>query len=360
MAIPTRYADRVNAPALPEGPVIHPDGSVTGAARVLDLDAWADAGPELIRAAAQGADLRPCVVIGIANAPLAPHLGRLAESATVLLSGPEGPQEGREWVHVSDPASAAAAIGAAVDAHPKAALALAQLLRQTEVLPTAAGLAAEAAVYSMLLGGPEFTQWLTTRRVSSPPDHGDRALVRLRRTDDRLDVALDHPERRNALSFALREELFAALELALIDESITAVELTGTGPFFCSGGELAEFGTATDLTASYLVRVHRAPWHLIDRLAQRLGPRMAIHVHGGAVGAGAEIAAFAGHLGCTPDAFFALPELTMGLVPGAGGTVSLVRRLGRHRAAWLILTGARLDARTAVEWGLVDEILDVP
>jgi enoyl-CoA hydratase/carnithine racemase len=56
-----------------------------------------------------------------------------------------------------------------------------------------------------------------------------------------------------------------------------------------------------------------------------------------------------------PDACFSLPELAMGLVPGAGGTVSLPRRIGRHRTAWLALTGATIDAATALDWGLADE-----
>jgi enoyl-CoA hydratase/carnithine racemase len=57
-----------------------------------------------------------------------------------------------------------------------------------------------------------------------------------------------------------------------------------------------------------------------------------------------------------PDAFFQLPELSLGLVPGAGGTVSLPRRIGRQRTAWLALTGRRLPAEQALAWGLVDEI----
>jgi enoyl-CoA hydratase/carnithine racemase len=58
----------------------------------------------------------------------------------------------------------------------------------------------------------------------------------------------------------------------------------------------------------------------------------------------------------TPDAFFSLPEVRMGLVPGAGGSVSVVRRIGRWRAAWLMFTGDRFPATTALRGGLVDEI----
>ena len=59
-------------------------------------------------------------------------------------------------------------------------------------------------------------------------------------------------------------------------------------------------------------------------------------------------------MSAAPGAFFQLPELGMGLVPGAGGTVSLPRRIGRQRTAWLALSGERIDAETALAWGLVD------
>jgi enoyl-CoA hydratase/carnithine racemase len=91
---------------------------------------------------------------------------------------------------------------------------------------------------------------------------------------------------------------------------------------------------------------------VIDAIA----PKVTVRAHGACVGAGTEIAAYAGRVVAAPDAFFALPEVRMGLVPGAGGSVSVVRRMGRWRAAWLMLTGERLPAVTALRWGLVDEI----
>jgi enoyl-CoA hydratase/carnithine racemase len=68
------------------------------------------------------------------------------------------------------------------------------------------------------------------------------------------------------------------------------------------------------------------------------------------------MAASAGRVVAAPDAFFALPEVPMGLVPGAGGSVSVPHRIGRWRSAWLMLTGDPLPATTALRWGLVDEI----
>ncbi len=57
-----------------------------------------------------------------------------------------------------------------------------------------------------------------------------------------------------------------------------------------------------------------------------------------------------------PKTYFQMPELELGLIPGAGGTVSMTRRIGRQRMAWMVLSGKRVKAKTALEWGLVDEI----
>ncbi|HEY9563161.1 MAG TPA: enoyl-CoA hydratase/isomerase family protein, partial [Nocardioides sp.] len=89
-----------------------------------------------------------------------------------------------------------------------------------------------------------------------------------------------------------------------------------------------------------------------------LRDRVTAYIHGHAVGSGIEIAAFAGTVRATSDARFGLPEIAMGLIPGAGGTVSLSRRIGRHRLLWWALSTRTLDAGTAHRWGLVDELLD--
>jgi enoyl-CoA hydratase/carnithine racemase len=81
-------------------------------------------------------------------------------------------------------------------------------------------------------------------------------------------------------------------------------------------------------------------------------------VHGACVGAGVELPAFASRVVADPGARFRLPEVAMGLVPGAGGTVSLPRRIGRQRTCRLALTGEWLDAETALRWGLVDELAE--
>jgi len=89
---------------------------------------------------------------------------------------------------------------------------------------------------------------------------------------------------------------------------------------------------------------------------QAVGGRTSAFVHGNCIGAGVELAAFADRVVAAPGTRFRLPEVGMGLIPGAGGTVSVPRRIGRWRAAWWMLTGAELDLDTALAWGLVDEI----
>jgi enoyl-CoA hydratase/carnithine racemase len=83
--------------------------------------------------------------------------------------------------------------------------------------------------------------------------------------------------------------------------------------------------------------------------------KLTCFVHGAAIGAGVELAAFAQRLVASSDATFGLPEVAMGLIPGAGGTVSIARRIGRERLAALAITGDRIDAAAAAAWGLVDE-----
>jgi enoyl-CoA hydratase/carnithine racemase len=339
-----------------------PDGTPANPLVVLELDGWRNAPPGLIkRAAALVADALP-VTAGVLTGPPTASMAPLTRAATLTLI-PQAPADGggaREIVPVGDVPGAPDLDGAlsrlraAVERSPRAAIACGQLLRQTLLLDTAGGLAAEAAAYSLLLGGPEFARWLGERggqrhrRPSAEP-------VLVSRTGGRLSIVLNEPARRNPFSAALREALFDALLVGEADETVESVELSGAGPALCSGGDLDEFGTATDLVAAYLVRLSRAPWRIIDRMAAKV----TVTAHGACVGAGIEMAAYARRIVAADDAFFELPEVRMGLVPGAGGSVSVPRRIGRWRAAWMMLTGDRLPAVTALRWGLVDEITQV-
>ena len=252
---------------------------------------------------------------------------------------------------VTEVAGAGEQVVAAARAHPVAAVSLALLLRATADLDVAGALVAESATYSTLQAGPEHQAWLRERprRDRRPPD-GEP--VRMARVGPRLRLTLDRPHVRNAFDAATRDGLLDGLAVAAADPSLSEIVIDGSGPSFCSGGDLDEFGTAPDPATAHLVRVARS----VGRAIHELRDRVTFVVHGASVGAGVELAAFAGRVVARPDATFRLPEVAMGLVPGAGGTVSIPRRVGMRRAAWLALTGNAIDAATALDWGLVDEI----
>lgn len=300
-----------------------------------------------------GADGR--ILVGVCTGPVDPAV---CESLDVTL-GParEGSGAGRtvsslrQIVPVSNPIAEALLLRDCAAANPGAAVILTSVLRATETMAVPDALQVESLAYSTLLGGPEFARWLHARRVATPPpDVADAVLVR--RVGDDLRISLNRPDRRNAYGRQMRDELVAALELAGYDPTIVRVVLDGVGPAFCAGGDLAEFGTAPDPVTAHLVRTRAGAALPLHRVAERVEVR----VHGWCVGAGMELPAFAGRVVADRDTRFRLPELAMGLVPGAGGTVGIPRRIGRWRTLYLGLTGHGIGAATALEWGLIDDV----
>jgi hypothetical protein len=235
---------------------------------------------------------------------------------------------------------------------PLAAMGLVQLLRHGTGLDAHQGLLAESLVYSTLQSGPEFRDWLARRPAVRAPRPNPEPAVLLERRAGCLELTLNRPQTRNAISVEVRDALVEGLRIAVEDRSIEEVVLRGAGPSFCAGGDLDEFGTFPDPATAHAIRSVRSP----ARLLADCGGRVCALLHGACVGAGIELSAFARRVVASEDAFFQLPEVAMGLVPGAGGSVSVTRRIGRQRAAYLALSGVRIDAHTAHCWGLVDEI----
>ena len=281
----------------------------------------------------------PCPTIALADASLDPRAEALADRFDVAVGSEEE----------------AALVVAAARRTPLAAMALVQLLRLSAGRSVEEGLVAESLVYSTLQNGPEFAAWLAARASRPRAEPGSGPAVLVSRTGDRLDLVLNRPERHNAFSAEMRDALVEALALAAVDRSIREIVLTGRGPSFSSGGDLEEFGTRPDPATAHAIRSTRNAGRLLAACAERLR----VEVHGTCVGAGMELPAFAGRLVARADASFQLPEVGMGLVPGAGGTVSIPRRIGPQRTAYLALTGARIDAALALRWGLVDAIVPV-
>lgn len=220
--------------------------------------------------------------------------------------------------------------------------------------PTRAGVITESLAYSTLQSGGEFARWLADRGPATAPLLPDP--VQAHRDGNTLHVRFNRPQRHNAFSTDARGALLEALEVARLDPSVDEVVLGGNGRSFCSGGDLAEFGTLTDPASAHLARTRHSPALVLAELTERLGRRCRAEVHGQVLGSGLEMAAYCGWVRCDPDAVIGLPELALGLIPGAGGTVSITRRIGRWRTAYLVLSGHTIDAATAQTWGLVDEV----
>jgi enoyl-CoA hydratase/carnithine racemase len=298
----------------------------------LDDGPLPDAAPETLALATL-----PAVVVGTSASTSTSDMPPTADLVDVVV-----PPEGDELAAMVD----------AVAANPLAATALALVLRGSQVRSVAEGLQLESAVYGTLQGGPEFAAWRANRPVHPPrPEVGPAVAVH--RDGDRLELVLNRPAVRNALDARMRDELVAGLAIAAGDPTVAQVVLRGAGPAFCAGGDLDEFGSRPDVATAHLVRMTRSPARALAAVADRV----VAHMHGACFGSGIELPAFAARVVARPDTVVGLPEVSMGLIPGAGGTASLPRRIGRHRTAALALTGRTIDAATALAWGLVDEIV---
>ena len=275
------------------------------------------------------------------------------EGASISLT--EQPDDDRRAVTVPSVPDALAEIAERVARWPIAAAVCDDVLRALDPrAPTRAGVLTESLAYSTLQAGPEFARWLGERGPATVPALPDPVVSA--RDGDALHVWFNRAARHNAFSTDARAALLEALEVARLDPSVTELVLCGNGPSFCSGGDLAEFGTFEDPASAHLARTRHSPALVLDEITARLGRGCRAEVHGRVLGSGLEMMAFCGHVTAHSDAVFGLPELSLGLIPGAGGTVSVTRRIGRWRTAYLVLSGATIDAATALEWGLVDAV----
>lgn len=247
---------------------------------------------------------------------------------------------------------AAEAIAARADKWPQAAQVLVQVLRASESLPVESALDVESLAYATLQGGSEFAAWRQSQPAEEIPQDQDGEPVLISRRGNILEAQLNRPALRNSMTVAMREGWMTALSVLEADDSISELQFSGRGSCFSVGGELREFGSAPDVATAHWVRSVHSP----ARKVHALRDRICFYVHGACLGSGVELPAFASRVVAHPKSFFQLPELQLGLVPGAGGTVSIARRIGRQRTAWMVLSGRRINARTALEWGLVDAL----
>lgn len=321
---------------------LDPHGRPTSAAVIVRVDRSTAVGLD----PSPGSDeLGPVVLVAAASSAEIPE--DLRAAADVVLVSADADEDA---VLTTEPLRQARALAATIELNPVAAMTLAWLLRGEAWRDVGVGLVAESATYSMLLGSAEVLAWRRGAPSRSAPLPSERTKVA--REGDLLRVTLTHGARRNAMDARMRDELVEALQPAVWDSQL-AVLVDAEGPCFSSGGDTAEFLSAPDPARAHLVRTVAS----VGRLLAGLGPRVTVRVHGECIGAGVELPAFAQHVVAAEGSTFRLPEVAMGLVPGAGGTVSVPRRIGRRRSAWWMLSGASIDASTAHAWGLVDAIV---
>jgi len=176
--------------------------------------------------------------------------------------------------------------------------------------------------------------------------------IRHELSDGVATITLNRPDTLNALNAVMRSELLAALKAAGRDDGVRAVVITGEGRAFCSGADLR--GGSGERAFRRVLAAEYNP--LITALRELPKPVISA-VNGVAAGAGMSLALACDLVYAADDARFVLAFLRIGLVPDSGLTRTLVRALGRHRAATLIFSGEPLGAAEALAVGLVNGVV---
>jgi enoyl-CoA hydratase len=167
-------------------------------------------------------------------------------------------------------------------------------------------------------------------------------------------VTLNRPQALNAYNVQMRNDLFEVLEAIRDDPEVRVALFKGAGErAFCSGADLSEFLTAPSPAVARQVRFGRDLWGLFLSLPQ---PLIAA-VHGYVIGSGIEISLCCDIRIASADARFRLPEVGLGIIPGAGGTQTLPRTIGQARALEMLLTGRWMESEEALRVGLVNQVV---
>lgn len=167
-------------------------------------------------------------------------------------------------------------------------------------------------------------------------------------------VTLNRPDKLNALNMALMDELVEALVQLDADDEIRVIIITGSGTrAFAAGADIGEMADATVI--DMLQRNQFAKW---DRI-RRLGKPLIAAVNGFALGGGNELVMHCDIIVAGETALFGQPEINIGVMPGAGGTQRLTRKVGKYVAMEMVLTGRTLSAREALALGYVNHVVPV-
>ncbi len=163
-------------------------------------------------------------------------------------------------------------------------------------------------------------------------------------------VRMNRPERRNALSPAVMEQLAVAIADFDANESVRCIVIAGTDEVFAAG---ADIKAMAERTFQEVLEASTMPFW--QRVADCRTPLIAA-VSGFALGGGCELALLCDMIVASETAEFGQPEITLGIIPGGGGTQRLARVIGKQRTMELVLSGRRIDAKEALRLGLVNKV----
>ncbi len=167
-------------------------------------------------------------------------------------------------------------------------------------------------------------------------------------------LIINRPHVLNAMNMGVRDELWSALLAVRDDPDVRVAVFRGAGErAFSAGADIAEFGTAPSYVEARRARQERDVWRLMLEITKPL----IAEIHGYAFGAGCELSLLCDLRIASEDATFALPEVTLGYIPSAGGTQTLARTIPPGAAREMILTGKPIDAQRALALGLVNRVV---
>ncbi len=167
-------------------------------------------------------------------------------------------------------------------------------------------------------------------------------------------LTINRPDVLNAMNMAVRDELWSAMLAVRDDPDVRVCVVRGAGErAFSAGADISEFGTAPSYVDARRARHERDVWALMLSIMKPL----VASIHGFAYGAGCELPLLCDIRIASDDATFALPEVTLGYIPSAGGTQTLPRAILPGVAREMILSGEPIDAQRALSAGLVNRVV---
>lgn len=187
---------------------------------------------------------------------------------------------------------------------------------------------------------------------------GDDRMVLVERDGRALVITMNRPDKLNAINEAMAVQMMAAMDEAEMDREILAIVIQGNEKAFCAGADLSGFSDAPEHRYdTYRARYNQRKTRTIFRYLHNYTKPVIASVEGFCLGGGLELALFCDFIIAGEAAQFALPEARHSLIPGAGGTQNLPRRIGPAMAKELMFTTRRIAAADAKEMRLVNHVV---